>query len=67
MFTHRFDGQLLSQDLSPRNVGFLAFMPMPITSPGADWLQWLYLKAFEEAAKEVQAENRALRLRESLN
>jgi hypothetical protein len=67
MFTHRFDRQLLGQDLSQKNVGFLAFMPMPIACPGADWLQWLYMKAFEEATREAQAEQRTLRLRESLN
>ena len=65
MFTHRFEQQLMEQHLAPRTPGLTAFVPMPVQ--GADWQQWLYQKAFEEARNDVLADRRARMLAASRN
>lgn len=69
MFTHRFEEQLMQDNVLHRTPGPApcAFVLMPIDPQGADWKQWLYQMAFEEARQGILADRRARMLMASRN
>jgi hypothetical protein len=66
MYFHRFDDNTLKQP-SSHHADKPAFVLLPLQSQAMDWCQWLYQTAFEEARREMLAEQRARMLTASLN
>jgi hypothetical protein len=70
MFSHRFE-HLMNEQLPPKNVGVMAFVPLPVAihvaSQGNELWRLLYQIAFEQAHKEMMADRRAHIMTPSLN
>ena len=63
MLSYRFQEQMQEQAAQP-SAGFVL---LPIAVQGADVMQWVYQKAFEEAQRSVIAERRQRMFQASLN
>jgi hypothetical protein len=70
MFSHRFE-HLMNEQLPSKNVGIMAFVPLPIAVHieyhGSELWHYLYQLALDQAHKEMVADRRARMIAPSVN